>query len=209
MNPEIVILLANLTIISSVLSLLCLLVLHFINPQLQPSWRMVSEYALGKQKWLLTSFFLLWGLSSILLAALLWNLVDGTWPTVGVILLFLSGAGEIMGGLFDVKHKLHGAAFGLGIPTLPAAALILSYNLSADSTVILVAHSTWISVVLMALSMMLLFSGFKKAGLPMGPNVTPPEKLPAGVIGISGYANRLLILVYISWLMVIARMFLF
>jgi hypothetical protein len=39
--------LAVLTIVSGSLSLLCLLALHFVSPEFQPSWRMISEYALG------------------------------------------------------------------------------------------------------------------------------------------------------------------
>lgn len=204
--------LATLTIASGVLSLLSLLVLHFVSPEFQPSWRMISEYALGKHKGLITSFFLLWALSSLFLGLLLCNEVSSGWAKFGVILLFASAIGEAMGGLFDVKHKLHGAAFGLGIPTLPAAALLISYHLAnkgwpADG-MILMAHSTWITVVLMALAMMLLFSGFKKAGIPMGPDKEAPETLPAGVIPLAGYANRLLVLCYILWLILTAQNFL-
>ena len=56
---------------AAMLALLCLLALHFLSPEFGPSWRMISEYALGKHKWLITSFFLFWGASSILLAVLL------------------------------------------------------------------------------------------------------------------------------------------
>jgi hypothetical membrane protein len=121
--------LATFTIASGALSLLSLFILHFVSPEYKPSWRMISEYALGKHKWLITSFFLLWGLSSLLLSALLWNVVTTTWATIGVVLLVISGFGEIMGGLFDVKHKWHGAAFLLGVPSLPIAALLICYNL--------------------------------------------------------------------------------
>ena len=88
-----------LTIASAAMSLLCLLiVLHFVSPEFKPSWRMISEYAMGKHKGvLMTSFFVCWGLSSIFLSLLLWNKVTTTWGTVGVILLFISSIGEING----------------------------------------------------------------------------------------------------------------
>ena len=60
-------LLAQLTILCGGLSLLCLLALHFASPEFGPSWRMISEYALGRHSWLITAFFLLWGAASILL----------------------------------------------------------------------------------------------------------------------------------------------
>ncbi|HEX2900645.1 MAG TPA: DUF998 domain-containing protein, partial [Bacteroidia bacterium] len=115
---------------AAMLALICLLVLHFLSPEFGPSWRMISEYALGKHKWLITSFFLLWGISSMLLAVVLWEAAGSTLSKVGVVFLFISGIGEIMGGLFDIKHKLHGASFLLGVPSLPIAAMLLGYSLA-------------------------------------------------------------------------------
>ena len=57
----------------------------------------------------------------------------------------------------------------------------------------------------MAVSMVLLMSGYKKTGLPMGPGIEPPKALPNGVIGVNGYFNRLLVICYILWLVVIAN----
>lgn len=205
-------LLAIITIISGVSSLFCLLALHFASPEFHPGWRMVSEYALGKHKWLITSFFLLWGIASITLSLLLWGVVTTNWAMLGVVLLFISGIGEIMGGLFDVNHKWHGSAFLLGVPSLPIAALLVGYNIiqfdnwQSHSTVILISsHATWISLVIMAVAMAVMFSGFKKAGIPMDKNAPPIDKVPEGVIALGGYANRILVLCYVLWLIVVAN----
>lgn len=198
--------LAILAIVSGGLSILCLVALHVVSPEFQPSWRMISEYALGKNKGLLTAFFYLWGTCTILSAILLWNVVSTLWATVGVILLLISGIGAVMGGLFDLKHPKHGLAFLLGVPTLPLAALLIGYHLlsldawsSYRGILLFSAHAPWMAMVFMAGSMALLFSGFKKAGYPMGPDVEPPKELPEGVIGLAGYANRLLVLSYLVW----------
>ena len=203
--------LAILSIVSGGLSLLCLLALHVVSPEFQPSWRMISEYALGKNKRLLTAFFYLWGACSILSSMLLWNLVGTIWASIGVILLFISGIGATMGGLFDIKHPKHGLSFMLGVPTLPLATLLIGYHLlsleawsSYQSVLLLSSHAPWIALVLMGGAMALLFSGFKKAGYPMGPDVEPPEKLPEGVIPLAGYANRLLVLCYLVWPILVA-----
>ena len=204
--------LPNLVILCSVLSLLCLLTLHFVSPEFKPSWRMISEYALGKYKWLITAFFYLWGIASILLSTLLWSEVSSTWGKIGVILVLISGIGAFMGGLFDLKHKNHGLSFMLGTPTLPIGALIICYHLMSmdkwqnyEKPIFYSTHSLWISFILMALSMVVLMSGYKKTGLPMGPGVEPPKALPKGVIGVNGYFNRLLVLCYILWLVVMAN----
>jgi len=206
---------ATASIIAGILSLLCLLALHVVSPEFKPNWRMVSEYAMGKNKWLLTLFFCLWSLSTLLGAYLLMQVVITNAAIIGVLLIAVSGIGALMGGMFDIKHKLHGLSFMLGVPTLPIGALIISYHLigqepwNANATLILCsAHALWISVVLMALTMMLLFAGFKKAGIAMGPNAEPPKEVPQGVIAVSGYANRLLVFAYVFWVLVIAQTYL-
>jgi hypothetical protein len=203
---------AILPITTGILSLLFLLVLHFVSPEFKPGWRMISAYALGKHKWMLTSFFLLWGLSSLCLSIFLWDVVSGPLAKVGILFLIISGIGEIMGGLFDVNHKHHGLAFLLGVPALPVAALILGYHLinlegwnDHASTIILASHATWISLIIMAVAMAVMFAGFKKSGIPMDKNAPPPDKVPDGVIALGGYANRLLVLCYILWLIVIVN----
>ena len=206
---------AILTISTGILSLLSLLVLHFVSPEFKPAWRMISEYALGKHKWLITSFFLQWGLSSVCLSILLWDVVTSPLAKVGILFLFISGIGEIMGGLFDVNHKHHGLAFLLGVPALPVAALLLGYHLKTldgwsnhSSTIILLSHATWISLIIMSASMGVMFAGLKKAGIPMNKDAPPLENMPEGVIAVSGYANRLLVLCYIVWLIVMANTYL-
>lgn len=196
---------------ASSFALICLVLLHFLSPEFGPSWRMISEYALGKHKWLITSFFLFWGISSILLAVLLWEAADSMGIMVGLIFLVLSGIGEIMGGLFDIKHKLHGASFMLGVPSLPIAAILLGYGLAklpafapSSSLLIFASHATWISVVLMGAAMGVMMAAFKKAGIPMGPDFAPPASVPKGVIALAGYANRLLVLAYLFWVGLVA-----
>lgn len=203
--------LATLSIVCGLLSLFCLTLLHVVSPEFKPGWRMISEYALGKHKGWITSFFILWGTSSALLSLLLWNVVTSPWAMMGVFLLLLSAIGELMGGLFDVKHKWHGLSFMLGVPSLPIAALLIGHSESwggYSTLILIVSHSTWISMVAMAATMGILFSGLKKAGITMDKNSEPLERIPEGVIAINGYANRLLVLCYIAWLMVMAGIYL-
>ena len=199
-----------LSLLCGALALLSLSALHVVSPEFQPSWHMISEYALGKYKILITSFFLLWGASSIFLALALWNSMNTTWATIGLVLLLVSAVGEIMGGLFDVKHKLHGFSFLLGVPSLPIAAMLIGYQLIeqanwADNSSLLLfaSHATWISLVIMGIAMVVMMSGFKKSGIPMGPDVPPPQSVPPGVIALAGYANRLLVICYVGWLMMV------
>lgn len=203
--------LAKIIIASGIIALTSLLVLHITSPEIKPSWRLISEYAYGKYKYILTIFFLLWGLSSLLLPFLLWNECTTIWPKIGLVLVFISGIGAVMGGLFDVKHAMHGAAFGLGVPTLPIGALLVTYHfikksgwMSHSTSILLSAHSTWLSLILMGIFMVIMMSGFKKAGIEMRPDIPPPNEVPEGVTAVAGYFNRLLVFCYAFWTILMA-----
>lgn len=203
---------ANSTILFGVVSVLCLLILHFVSSEFKPNFRMVSEYALGKHKWLLTTFFFCWGLCSISSGFMLWNVVTSGWAKFGVLLVFITGIGAIMGGLFDVQHKLHGLSFGIGVPFLPIGALIITYHLlknlewqNNSTALLLSSHLIWISLILMAGSMFLLFSGLKSAGIVYGPDAPPLTELPKSVIGVNGWANRILVLCYLAYPILTAK----
>ncbi len=205
----------KLILATGAMSLLCLLLLHFLSPEYDASWRMISEYAMGKYKALLTAFFVLSAVCTMMLPFLLWNETAGLWSKVGLVLVFLSGVGSLMGGLFDLKHPLHGAAFALGVPTIMVGALLVSYHLIQRSDwaqystgALLSAHAIWISLVLMGISMVVMMNGFKQAGVTMGPGATPPDTVPPGVIAIAGYFNRLLVVCNTAWIMVMAYVYL-
>lgn len=205
-------LLANSTIGFGIVSILCLFALHVTSAEFRPNFRMVSEYALGKHKWLLTIFFFCWGFCTISSGLMLWNVVTSGWAKFGVVLLFVTGTGAIMGGLFDVQHKLHGLSFGIGVPFLPVGALLITYHLvkktewqSHSTSLLLSSHSTWVSLAAMAASMFILFSTLKTAGIVYGPDSPPFTELPEGVIGINGWANRLLVLCYILYPVLVAK----
>ncbi|MBS1979328.1 MAG: DUF998 domain-containing protein [Bacteroidetes bacterium] len=190
------------------LAIAALLLLHFLSPEFDPSWRMISEYAYGSHGWLLQVFFFAWAASTYALAAGIFPLTGNIWSKIGLFLLLLSGVGELMGGLFDIRHPLHGAAFGLGVPPIPVAAMLIGYYLSIHypinrRVVMWSSHLTWISVGLLAITMMLFISGLQKAGLFHPESGEAPEYIPADVIAWIGYTNRFMVLCDLAWLIII------
>lgn len=170
---------------------------------------------MGKHKAFLTAFFVLSAFCTMMLPFLLWNETAGLWSKVGLVLILLSGVGSLMGGPFDLKHPLHGAAFALGVPTIVVGALLVTYHLvkQADwaqysTGTLLSAHAIWISLVLMGVSMAVMMNGFKQSGIPMGPGATPPDTVPDGVIAVAGYFNRLLVVCNMAWVMVMGYVYL-
>lgn len=203
---------AKLSIGTAVVSLVALFSLHFLSPEFAPSWRMVSEYANGKYEWVLIIFFGFWGVSSWCAAYFLWDYTTTVASKAGVVLLFVSGLGEILAAFFNVNHPQHGMSGTLGIPTFVVASLLISYHLKNKpewrehkTVLLLAAHLTWISLVSVIITMIVMISGFKNAGIVLGPGQKPPSSVPESVIALVGYANRFLIAVYIYWLLLVGN----
>jgi hypothetical protein len=141
--------------------------------------------------------------------------VTSGWAKFGVVLMFVTGIGAMMGGFFDVQHKLHGLSFGIGVPFLPIGALLISYHLikkagwqNYSTSLLISSHAIWISLIFMGVAMFLLFSSLKTAGVVYGPDSPPFTELPEGVIGFNGWANRVLVLCYVLYPVLIAKTFL-
>jgi len=186
--------------------------LHVLSPEFAPSWRAVSEYANGRYSWVLSLMFISWAVSSVALAIALAPVATTKMLKAGRALLFVAAVGEGMAAFFDINHPLHGVAAFFGVLGFPVAAMLLGYGLTrspewsgARSLVRTLSNLTWLSVVLLGVSLGLFISALKSAGIEMSPNAKPLTELPAGVSAFVGWANRLLILVYCVWVIVVAR----
>lgn len=188
-------------------SALCLVALHLLSPEFDVSWRMVSEYANGRYGWLLTAVFTTWAVASWALAVALWPL-RATWlGRLGLVFLVLAGIGQMMGGIFDINHTLHGAAFAIGVPSLTLAALIVTIALRRTGADIPMwpAHLSWISFVLMAATMVLFITSLSRVGIDVSAQSGPLADLPPGVTAYHGWANRLLFAASYLWLILAGR----
>ncbi|RPI93529.1 MAG: DUF998 domain-containing protein [Chloroflexi bacterium] len=201
---------ARLAIASGAAVLLLLASLHVLSPEFDPSWRMVSEYANGQYAWVLSLMFVAWAISSWALAAAIWSQVRTRAGRIGLLFLIAAGAGEVMASVFDVNHSLHGLAALIGIGSLPVAAMLVSVSLSrtlewsaARRALLWTANLTWISLLLMLASFVLLMVTYTQAGGDMSAGAV--SALPPGVIALVGWANRFLIVAYCIWVLTVAR----
>jgi hypothetical protein len=187
---------AQISLASAAVSLASLAALHIVSPEFQPSWRMVSEYALGKYGWVLSLMFLSWAASCIALFIAIKSQIQTLGGKIGLGFLLAAAVGMLMAAVFDVNHNLHGLAAMIGMPSLPVAAMLISVSLvrtpawsTAKRSLLWTANLTWISLVLMTIGV---FAGLSGTG-----EVRPDAWF--------GFANRLLIISYNVWLMVAAR----
>src|SRR6266699_2036939 len=211
-TPEIEVIGARLSIGAAAAVLLLLASLHVLSPEFDPSFRMVSEYALGHYGWVLSLMFLAWGISSWALAVALWSRVKTRAGKVGLWFLVIAGLGEAMASVFDITHDPgHSIAGVLGMGGFPIAAVLLSVSLGrtqawrgAKKPLLWIANLNWISVVLLVATLVLMTVQVAQAYGGHLPQHAPTH-LPAGVLGLDGWADRLIVLSNCLWVVVAAR----
>ena len=186
-----------------------LVALHFLKPELDPSWRFVSEYSIGRHGWVMVLAFVSLALSCAALFVAIRQQIHTTAGKIGLALLLLVAVALAAGGVFvmdpitaskdelTLHGNLHGFAAMIGIPSLPIAALLIARSLlrntewsTARRWLRVTAHLTWITLVLM----------FTVLGITLGQN--------AGQFGPSvviGWPNRLVVIAYAAWLIVVSR----
>jgi len=184
-----------------------LVTLHVIKPEIDPSWRPASEYAIGQYGWVMSLAIVSMAISCVALFAAIRNQIAALGGRIGLGLLLVVAAALAVAGVFvvdpittppeemTIHGMLHGAAGMIFIPGLPVAGLLISRSLARRPEwqvgirpVRWTAHLMWISVVLMAIQLIAVLS----SGGRFGPGST------------KGWLNRLVVLSYAAWLMTVS-----
>lgn len=199
---------ARLSLAGSIGFLVLVAALHFLKPDFDPSWRFVSEYAIGDFGWVMMIAFFFWAIGYVALFAAIRTQVPTIGGKIGVWLLLVIAAAIVLAGIFvadpvtatDAERTTHGALHGIGgmigVPGTPVAALLISYSLarnpnwhSARGVLKLTAHLTWITFVILFGTLAITLS--QSNGI-FGPSV------------IIGWPNRLLAAAFCAWLIATA-----
>ncbi len=200
---------AALATVAAAVTLVSLISLHFLSPEFDPSFRQVSEYALGHYGRVLTLMFLSWAISSWALAAAIRSQISTKGGRIGWWFLIIAGLGEALASVFDVTHEVgHGIAGLLGVLGFPVAAVLLSVALGRVETwqrarkpLLWLANLSWLGVLLLIATLILMTMQLAKANGGHLPQHAP-KHLPPGVIGLAGWADRLIIVIPCLWVIV-------
>ena len=199
---------ARLSFAASLIFLVLLAALHFIKPELDPSWRMVSEYEIGDYGWIMVLAFLSLAFSCATLFVAIRSQTRTTGGKIGLALLMVSGLGITIAAIFTADPitasndeltthgTLHGVGALLGIPTFPVAATLISLSLvrnrgwsPARRSLLWTAALIWISLLVFVVHMVVMLP---QSGGEFGPDVP------------IGWPNRLFVAAMSAWLMVVA-----
>jgi hypothetical protein len=180
-----------------VLFTVAIVMLHFLNTDIDPVTRGISHYVFGKFGWLLAAGFVSLGIGSAALILLLWRGPITIPGRIGLLLLVLwtalIEAGSFFsmdppGGVRTVSGRIHSLA-GLGFLLLPAAALLIEWSRSRTHSVRRdrVIGLIFVCSVFVASGLLITFNGFLLN------------------VGIGGAVQRAYWLVIIVWLFFLAQ----
>jgi hypothetical protein len=173
-----------------------LIALHLLKPENDPSWRMISEYQIGRYGWLMRLAFFCWSLGVFGLAAALWQHASAIADvSLAVIAASIFGAGifvtEPITTPNDLQsraskfHTLFGVTTIIGTPLVVTA---IDWSLGGNPLFLWLTLVVWLGFLTFALA--IVYHGSKEISLG------PQTKI--------GWPNRFMVFTYVAWLIVVA-----
>ncbi len=182
-----------------------LALLHFVKPEIDPSWNFISEYQVGRLGWVMQLAFLTLSLSCIFLVAALWRQVKMV-GKIGLIMLSVAAVGMMIAAIFKTdplntapemitqSGRLH--QLGASLDQVPFAAILI--------TIALFRNKKWkINRLLLIIALVVVWFGFVyfvgsvKSQFPADGKFGPKV--------LVGWQNRIMIITQSLWLTFIAR----
>jgi hypothetical protein len=199
---------ARLAIVLSATFLTILFLLHFLEPEFDPSWRMISEYELGRYGWMMTLAFFCWGGCVLALLVALWPTLRTMGGRIGRWWLLVIGIALFGAGVFitnpitdptpSTANSLHTLCGAIVILTFPIAASIVARSLtrnqewaSARRRLVWATFLVWFGLLAFFASIIISKIINPSAGR-VGPDV------------LLGWPNRFMVVAYHLWLIVVA-----
>jgi uncharacterized protein DUF998 len=197
---------ARLSFVAAAMFLVLLAALHFIKPDLDPSWRVISEYSIGNYGWMMVLAFLSLAVSCVSLFVAIRSQTRTIGGKIGLAFLLVAAAGLIIAAIFTTdpitasrdELTTHGTLHGLGAALgtgFPIAAALVGWSLARNETwssarrsLLWAGGLAWIGFLAFALSMVVMF----------------PDDGTFGPHVLIGWPNRFMMLAYSAWLMIIA-----
>jgi len=187
-------------IVFAILFVLILIVLHFLKPELDPKWRMISEYEIGKYGWLMRIAFFSWGLSTLSVLLMISRIGNGSyliyiWLSVLVLALFGAGifkTNPIMETTKSTVNTIHTICGSIVILTFPILAIVICVRYIGLNAI----NVPGILIGITVLAWIAQFGFFSSI------SISQKKDPKAGRVGPTiylGWPNRIMVLVYALW----------
>jgi len=191
---------ARLSVISSLFFVIILGSLHFLEPEFDPTWRFISEYALGNFGWLMHLAFGLLAVSLISAGIVTLSQARNITGYIGLVILGLSAIGIIVAAIFATdpisvspddatfSGKIH--SIGATLDYTPVAALLISFALARNEAWKVIQVRLFVTAGITIIIMALFILQIPHDG-QFGPDV---------LVGLFG---RILIVSYLGWILIV------
>ena len=193
---------ARLSIACGLLFALILGSLHVLEPEFDPTWRFISEYALGGFGWMMNLAFLALALSLACAGVAILSQVRPIVGYIGLAVLGIAAIGMLIAGIFttDPETASRGAdaatfsgsmhLLGASLDYTPVAALVLSF--------VLARNTSWRPI----RKLLFITASITLVGLAAFMVVLPYDgRIGPGVL--AGLFGRFLLLSYLGWLLAV------
>lgn len=185
------------SIFSGALFVLILCSLHLLQPEFDPTWRFVSEYALGNYGWMMHLAFGLLAVAQISVAITIFPHIRTVTGYIGLVILGISAIGVIIAAIFVTdpisvspdEATFSGSMHSIGamLDYTPVAALLISLSLCRLDVWRPMKGVLLTSSIIAIIAMLVFVSQIPQDG-QFGPEV------------LAGLFGRFLILADIAWL---------
>lgn len=192
---------------AAALAVTALATVHVLKPDVHPSRNMISLYALGRHGWVMALCFAAFAVASACLFVALVSQVPSLLGGIGLAFLLLASVGLAMAARFPMdpvstppaqmsfSGKMHGVSFLMGVPCQILSVLLLSLALGNRATYASPLLLELTAVIWTSLGAMIAIM------LMVGPGKTPNPNGPEKFVGLP---NRLFMVAYGVWLIVVA-----
>ena len=189
--------------------LILLFLLHFLKPELNPSWRMISEYEIGHFGWMMQLAFFFWGASVLALLLSIWPSLQSLSGTISRGWLVLIAIAQFGAGIFKTNpitdntpnpaNTLHALCGAIVILTFPIAATLAVRSLlhsplwsAIQGPLVFTTALLWVGMAAFFASIIISRRADPSAGR-VGPKV------------YLGWPNRFMVVAYTVWLIIVAE----
>ena len=203
------------SILFAAVFLILLFLLHFLKPELDPSWRMISEYEIGRFGWMMRLAFFCWGASVLAMLITIWPALQPTSGTISrgwfvLIVTALFGAGifktnPITDNTPNLVNTIHTICGAFVILTFPVAATLEVHSLLHDPVWSATQGQLIFGTVLAWIGMVAYFASIIISGIVHPSTVRSSSAEKYGPHVLQGWPNRFMVVTYITWLIIIAE----
>jgi hypothetical protein len=203
------------SIVFAAIFLAILVLLHFLKRELDPSWRMISEYEIGRFGWMMRLAFFSWGASVLALLITIWpslQPISGTisrwWFVLIVVALFGAGifkTNPITGNTPNRVNTIHTICGAIVILTFPIAATLAVSSLLQNPLWSTSQGELIFGTILAWIGMVAYFASIIISGIINPSAVKNPSAAKDGPHVYQGWPNRFMVVTYIIWLIIVAE----